>query len=204
MAHFGSYDTTDPTTGQAVLTSGQSITLGPLATDVAQQITGSVFTDQSGILYVQQSFDAYDPNNGHAILTTALTTGGPITSLGISPLSNPLPLGSTVVLSSGAPGAPQNAYIQSFALTAAAAGAATSLAVTSSTPTYAFPVGTNVSVMNFDISAPTTVTISSPGTGQGSSFSAAILAPWVQVVYVNGGTTQGAFRLFARTFFQGR
>ena len=205
MAHFLSYDTSDTTTGNAVLGNAGSITLGPIRADLAQYLTGSVFTDQSGTLYVQQSFDAYDPNTANAVLTTALTTGGGITSIPIADgLSSALVVGSVVVLSSGAPGAPLNGQVQSFTLSAAAAAGATALTVTSQTPSYAFPSGTAINVMNFDISATTTCTVSSAGVGQDFSFDVTILAPILQLVYVNGSAAQGVMRLYARSLYQGR
>lgn len=57
MGHFGSYSTTDD--NQTPLIANQSITLGPLQSDRAQTVSGSVFSDQPGTLYVEQSF-----NNG--------------------------------------------------------------------------------------------------------------------------------------------
>lgn len=111
MAHFGSYDTSNPQTGQAPLGGNVTVILGPMQTDHAQIIAGSVFADQPGTLYVEQSFD-----------------------------------------------------------------------------------GTN-----FDVSWSSAITASA-----GVGFNETLLAPIVQVRYVNGATAQGVLRLFARTFVQGR
>lgn len=111
MAHFGQWNTSDPAAGNAVLTNGQQIILGPIQTDRAQKIAGSVFADQPGTLYIEQSFD-----------------GG----------------------------------------------------------------------AHYDISQSVSVVA---GTGQ--QIFVDIVAPWVQIRYVNGATTQGVFRLFTRTFATG-
>lgn len=116
MAHFSSNDSSD---GSGVLlTANQQIILGPLQTDRAQKIAGSIFTDQPGTLYVEQSFD-----------------GG----------------------------------------------------------------------NNFDISSVYTVASSGGqvGLSQGSGFEIDVIAPIIQIRYVNGGTNQGVFRLFSRTYTSG-
>lgn len=57
MAHFGAYDTSNTTTGNTPLAANAEIILGPLQTDAAQRIAGSVFADQPGTLHIEQSFD---------------------------------------------------------------------------------------------------------------------------------------------------
>jgi hypothetical protein len=55
MGRFASYDTTDGTSQP--LEANQSITIGPIQTGVASKVAGSVYSDQGGVLIVQQSFD---------------------------------------------------------------------------------------------------------------------------------------------------
>lgn len=57
MAHFGSYDTTDEHSGDGPLQKEETRILGPMETNAAQNITGSIYVDQSGVLKIQQSFD---------------------------------------------------------------------------------------------------------------------------------------------------
>jgi hypothetical protein len=58
MAHFASYNSDDPTANQAAPGANGVVTLGPIQTDIAAKIAGSVFADQSGATcVVQQSFD---------------------------------------------------------------------------------------------------------------------------------------------------
>lgn len=103
MAHFGS--TTTP------LGANGTITVGPIQTDTAQNIAGSVFSDKAGTLFIEQTFDG----------------------------------------------------------------------------------------INFDISVSQAVAANTP-----ASFSQAIIAPVVQLRYVNGGVAQTAFRLYSRSFTTGR
>jgi hypothetical protein len=208
MSHFAAYNTSDSTTGNTVLAANQTLILGPMQADTAQQVAGSIFTDQSGTLYIEQSFDNGDPNEGSpAYLTTALTTGGgAITSLAVSATPAALLIGATVVTTNSAQGAPDGTNTQQWILSAPASKGATSLSVTSQTPNFNYPVGSAVLAggFSFDISNSTTITAATPGTGQGASFSQTILAPYVRIRYVNGGTAQGVFRLFSRTFTTGR
>lgn len=57
MAHFTSYNTSDKSTGNIPLQASETKTFGPMQTDRAQNIVGSIFADQVGTLKVQQSFD---------------------------------------------------------------------------------------------------------------------------------------------------
>lgn len=57
MAHFGSYNTSDTSTSNLPLQKNETLTLGPIQTERAQFIAGSIFADQTGALQVQQSFD---------------------------------------------------------------------------------------------------------------------------------------------------
>jgi hypothetical protein len=114
MAHFGAYSTSDPNAAAnswTALGANGVLTLGPMQTETAQTIAGSVFSDQSGTMLVQQTFDG----------------------------------------------------------------------------------------SNWDISQSFTVV---GGTAQ--SFNVSVIAPVSQIVYTNGATPQGTFRLFARTFTLGR
>lgn len=58
MAKFERYNTTDPTTGQPALGGGASLA-SPLLLNVQQEgaLVGTVISDQTGTLYVDQSFD---------------------------------------------------------------------------------------------------------------------------------------------------
>lgn len=71
-----------------------------------------------------------------ATLSSALTTGGPITTLAVTALTSTVPAGPVTVTS--------GSNSQTFTTTGAAAGA-TSLTVSSVTPTFAFPIGSTVS-----------------------------------------------------------
>lgn len=112
MGRFDAYNTSDSTTGHTPLLANGTVTLGPFQADVAVQISGSVYADVGGTLYIEQSFD----NGAH-----------------------------------------------------------------------------------YDVSASYTVT-----GGAGEGFTEAIIAPILQVRYVNGNSPQTVMRLFSRTFFQGR
>lgn len=68
MAHFTSYNTSDPSTGNIPLQKEETKTFGPMQTDRAQNIGGSIFADQSGVLKVQQSFD-----NAHWDISQSIT-----------------------------------------------------------------------------------------------------------------------------------
>lgn len=69
-------------------------------------------------------------------LTSLLSTGGAITSLPVSALNGPIPLGGVVTLNDGA------GHTQNWTLSVAAANAATALTVTSQTPNFAYPATT--------------------------------------------------------------
>lgn len=79
---------------------------------------------------IQFGFDA-----ANATLSSALSTGGPITSLPVTALTCSLTSGNSVELISGA-------HTQTFVLSSGASVGATSLAVTSATPNFAYPIGT--------------------------------------------------------------
>jgi hypothetical protein len=78
------------------------------------------------------------PNAGATTLTAALSTGGAITALPVAALPVGLLSGSAVSVQSGA------GSVQVWVLTADAAISATSLAVTSQTPNFAYPIGSFV------------------------------------------------------------
>lgn len=59
MAHFDAYNTSDSSTGNKLLKGNEQIILGPLQADWAQTVAGSVFAEQAGAIFVEQSFD-YD------------------------------------------------------------------------------------------------------------------------------------------------
>lgn len=56
---------------QTALGSNGTITLGPGVTDRADRITGSVFADQAGTLYIEQSFDGSHWDVSTSISVTA-------------------------------------------------------------------------------------------------------------------------------------
>lgn len=70
-------------------------------------------------------------------LTSALATGSPITSLPVNALPLALTSGQSVVVST-------TSNSQIFTLSVGAAAGATSISVNSATPTFAFPIGSNV------------------------------------------------------------
>jgi hypothetical protein len=67
-------------------------------------------------------------------LNGALTSGGAVTSLTVSPLEGAVTSGDPIVLSYGT-------HTQTFTASAAAAGGATSIGVTSATANFSYPVG---------------------------------------------------------------
>jgi hypothetical protein len=67
MAHFSSYDTSDGT-ATPLAANGTTIA-GPIQTDVYSQLCGSIFADQAGTLYVEQSFD----NGAHFDISVPIT-----------------------------------------------------------------------------------------------------------------------------------
>jgi hypothetical protein len=212
MAIFAAYNTQDTTTGNTSLAANQTLILGPLQTGVAQEVAASIYTDQSGTAYIEQSFDAgFGFGNANeqftVYLTSSLSTsGGAITSLPVSALPSAL-LNETIIQTSySAPGAPDGTFTQQWTLTAAASANATSLTVAPQVPNYNYPTGGEVICggISFDVIGSNTITVTSPGTGQAFNISAALLAPVVRIRYVNGGTAQGVFRLFGRTYQDAR
>jgi hypothetical protein len=57
MAHFASYNTTQPVNPQTVLKANQEIKLETLRADQSEYILGSVYADQAGKIFIEQSFD---------------------------------------------------------------------------------------------------------------------------------------------------
>jgi hypothetical protein len=79
MPHFSSYNTSDPNAvaaGYTPLTADQVLVLGPMQTDRAQVVAGSVYSDQAGVLMVQQSFDGINWDIADTIDVTAATVSG--------------------------------------------------------------------------------------------------------------------------------
>lgn len=76
MAHFGSYNTSDSKTGNLALQANETVTLGPMQTDHAQNIAGSIFADQAGTLKIQQSFDGEHWDISQSITVVASTGQG--------------------------------------------------------------------------------------------------------------------------------
>lgn len=72
-------------------------------------------------------------------LTSALTVSA-TTSLAVTPLTEPIASGATVVVASGA-------HSFSFTTSAAASIGATSISVTSATPDFAYPIGSTVNAV---------------------------------------------------------
>src|SRR5262249_7922324 len=69
--------------------------------------------------------------------SSALSTSGAITSLPITPLEGAIASGNSITVSNGS-------HTQTFTASAAAAGGATSVTVTSATPNFAYPLGSSV------------------------------------------------------------
>ncbi len=85
MPHFGSYNTDDATTGNTPLIANASLIVGPIQSGIASKIVGSVWADQPGTLFVEQSFDG---TNFDAAITVAVTasTGASIDQDVIAPV----------------------------------------------------------------------------------------------------------------------
>lgn len=96
---------------------------------------GNIFLPTKGSSI--QGFGGWVSADGY--LSSALSTGAPITSLPVSALPFGLSNGQTVTVTSGA-------NTQTWTLTADAAAGATTLAVTSQTPNFAYPAGTPVNL----------------------------------------------------------
>jgi hypothetical protein len=75
-------------------------------------------------------------------LSTALTTGAPITALAVAATTAAIPAGSQVILTSGA-------NTQTFITSGPVASGVTSIPVNSQTPTFAFPIGSAVAPLNY-------------------------------------------------------
>lgn len=72
-----SYNTSDNQTGNTPLTANQTITIGPFQTGVANKVAGSVFADQTGTLYIEQSFDGgsnYDIGQSFSVVANVAQT----------------------------------------------------------------------------------------------------------------------------------
>ncbi len=82
--------------------------------------------------------------------SSALTTGGPITSIAVTALAYPLTSGQTVTLNSGV-------NTQTFTTTAAVAVGATAIPVTSQTPNFAYPIGTLVTTTSWPATVSLTI-----------------------------------------------
>jgi hypothetical protein len=88
---------------------------------------------------------ALPPGNVQGSLTTALSTAGAITAIPITPQSQAqgagpaIPSGSTITVAYGS-------HTQQFTTSAAVASGATSIPVTSTVPTFAFPAGSVITV----------------------------------------------------------
>lgn len=83
-----------------------------------------------------------------ATLSSALSTGSPITALPVTATTFALPSGQVVLVGSAG-------NTQAFVLSSAAAAGATSLAVTSQTPNFAYPIGSSVG----GVAVPVTVAV---------------------------------------------
>jgi hypothetical protein len=93
-------------------------------------------------------------------LSSALSTGGPITSLPVEAISSGMLIGSTVTVST-------TGYSQVWTLTSAASSGATTLAVTSQTPNYAYPLGSSVvqGVVTMTTAPITFASVATPSSG---------------------------------------
>lgn len=77
--------------------------------------------------------------SGTVALTSALSTGAPLTSMPVAALSRAIPVGSQITTVSGA-------NVQTFTTSAPATANATSIPIVSETPTFAFPTNSVVAV----------------------------------------------------------
>lgn len=59
MAHFTSYNTNEANTKDLPLDKNAVITLGPIQTDLYQKISGYIWAEKAGELFIEQAFD-YD------------------------------------------------------------------------------------------------------------------------------------------------
>jgi len=85
----------------------------------------------------------------NATLNAALTSGNAVTSLTVTALEGTVTSGDSIVVSFGT-------HTQTFVASAAAAGGATSISVTSQNANFSYPIGTIVSDSNSDTSASNT------------------------------------------------
>ncbi len=80
----------------------------------------------------------------HTTLSSALSTGGPITSLPVNALTGTIPSGSTIYVLQGTGGLSGGTNTQAWVTTSQANPGATSIAVSSQTPGIAYPSGAPV------------------------------------------------------------
>lgn len=111
-------------TGQTTPLTGVSTALRKTASYQATTTSGNLYGLTSASLMGATS--------------TLLSTGGAITSIPVSALPVGYASGATITLTSGA-------HTQTWTLSSAASVGATTLAVTSQTPNFAYPIGTQVS-----------------------------------------------------------
>lgn len=190
MPHFGTYNTSDATTGNTPLVANGVVTFGPMQTDMAQNIVGSIFTDQAGTLFIEQSFDGAAAA-GATVLTCATTNGQ--VAVSIQSLNTLIPHVGATVSGTG--------ITAGTTVAAAPAPTATDFAL-SANATATGVTALTISEMgsaHWDISTSIAVVAST-----GASFSQAIIAPNVRLRFVNGATPQTVMRLFARAFVTGR
>lgn len=161
------------TGGTNVATKGDSLNFNP--------ITGNPFCG-TALIYVQETTSGLNycwvgkgssPEAASGLcsapiavtLTSALTTGGPISSLPVSALNGNVSVGDTITLTSGT-------HTQNFiAATSSETFGATSIAVTPLTPTFAFPIGTTVinATSSGALNSDTTDTITNFDTAHGTT-----------------------------------
>lgn len=111
----------------------------PTVTGLSGQHTASAITLTWSDDALVQWWNIYLKTSISVTLSTLLSTGGAITSIGTAALTQPIPSGSQVTLKSGV-------NSQTFTLSALAKTAATSLTVASQTPNFAYPTSTTVVV----------------------------------------------------------
>jgi len=73
--HFASYNSFSSLTGQKPLESKQEIILGPLQADKATKLTGSIFSEKTGTLVVEQTFEGFQAENWDISETIDFTEG---------------------------------------------------------------------------------------------------------------------------------
>lgn len=135
-------------------------------------------------LTVDPSTNGYSLNVGQmGTLSSGLSTGGPITALPVNALTYPIVTGTKVIVST-------TGHSQTWTLTSGAAAGATSIAVSSQTPNFAYPGASPVSSATAVWASAVTPSYSAASSGAVDSFlltpnyalSQWVVSPFAQVV----------------------